>query len=234
MKKIRFNVITFPGSNCDHDSYWIPTVRGNEAEFVWHKDNSLKSPDVVFIPGGFSYGDYLRCGAIAKFSPIMQEVKRFADKGGLVIGVCNGFQILTESGLLPGALMMNKHLDFICKHQYLSVESINSPFTNLYQHKQILDIPIAHKEGNYYIDNDGLKSLQDNDQILFRYCDEKGNINADSNPNGAIDNIAGIVNINRNVLGMMPHPERASEDVVNSQDGQTLFASIEKWIRERL
>ncbi|MDD2650459.1 MAG: phosphoribosylformylglycinamidine synthase I [Candidatus Cloacimonadales bacterium] len=234
MSKIRFNVLTFPGSNCDHDSYWIPTIRGNNAEFIWHKDSYLKDPDVIIIPGGFSYGDYLRCGAIAKFSPIMQEVIKFANKGGLVIGICNGFQILTESGLLPGALMMNKHLQFICKHQYISVESTDTPFTNLYEKKQVIDIPIAHKEGSYYIDNEGLKSLQDNDQIVFRYCNEHGQIDLEANPNGAIDNIAGIVNQKRNVLGMMPHPERASESIVSSQDGKTLFASIEKWVKERL
>ncbi|HOD52961.1 MAG TPA: phosphoribosylformylglycinamidine synthase subunit PurQ [Candidatus Cloacimonadota bacterium] len=234
MRKVRFNVLTFPGSNCDHDSYWIPKIRENEVEFVWHKETSLKNPDIIIVPGGFSYGDYLRCGAIAKFSPIMQEVKKFADNGGLVIGICNGFQILTECGLLPGALMMNKHLHFICKHQYIAVQTTNTPFTHLYEKNQALDIPIAHKEGNYYIDQEGLKALQDNDQIVFRYCDENGNVDDKFNPNGAIDNIAGIVNLKRNVLGMMPHPERASENVVSSQDGQILFASIEKWFKDRM
>lgn len=234
MRKVRFNVLSFPGSNCDHDSYWIPKIRENEVDFVWHKESQLKQPDVVIVPGGFSYGDYLRCGAIAKFSPIMNEVVKFANNGGLVIGICNGFQILTECSLLPGALMMNKHLHFICKHQHISVQSTNTPFTNQYQLNEVLDIPIAHKEGNYFIDQEGLKSLQDNDQIIFRYCSEHGEISEEFNPNGAIDHIAGIVNKNRNVLGMMPHPERASEDVVSSQDGQRLFASIEQWIKDRL
>jgi phosphoribosylformylglycinamidine synthase len=234
MRQIRFNVLTFPGSNCDHDSYWIPKIRGNEVDFIWHKDSQLNNPDVVIVPGGFSYGDYLRCGAIAKFSPIMKEVVAFAEKGGLVIGICNGFQILTESGLLPGALMMNKNLHFICKHQYLSVQSIDTPFTNKYSLNQVIDIPIAHKEGNYSIDPDGLKMLQDNDQIVFRYCDRDGVINSENNPNGALDNIAGIVNSKRNVLGMMPHPERASEETVSSQDGKLLFESIETWIKTKL
>lgn len=234
MSNIRFNVLTFPGSNCDQDSYWIPKIRENEVEFVWHKDTELKNPNVIIVPGGFSYGDYLRCGAIAKFSPIMKEVIDFANNGGLVIGICNGFQILTECGLLPGALMMNQSLHFICKHQYIKVQNNNTPFTNQYQLNQALDIPIAHKEGNFFIDQDGLKSLQDNDQIVFRYCDKAGNVDIDANPNGAIDNIAGIINLKKNVLGMMPHPERASETTVNSQDGALLFASIEEWLKANL
>ncbi len=234
MRKIRFSIISFPGSNCDHDSYWIPKIRENDVNFVWHKDHDLKDPNIVIIPGGFSYGDYLRCGAIAKFSPIMNEVLQFANKGGLVLGICNGFQILTECGLLPGTLMMNSSLHFICKHQNLRVESINSPFTNQLEIGKVLDIPIAHKEGNYFIDSIGLQDLQDNDQIMFRYCDKMGVITLDSNPNGALDNIAGIINKNRNVLGMMPHPERAAESVVLSQDGQTIFSSIENWFNTKL
>ncbi len=227
---MRINVIMFPGSNCDGDAFHISKIRGHEVEFVWHKDTELKNPDMVFLPGGFSYGDYLRCGAIAKHSPIIQKVIEFANAGGLVIGVCNGFQILTETGLLPGALMQNRDLEFICKHQTIRVETQDSPFTNACSKEQVIDIPIAHKEGNYFIDEAGLKSLQENNQILFRYCDETGNVTDEANPNGAVDNIAGICNKNRNVLGMMPHPERAAEDVVPSVDGKIIFESIEKFL----
>jgi phosphoribosylformylglycinamidine synthase len=230
MSNIRYNVITFPGSNCDHDGFHIAGIRGNEAEFVWHKDTELKNPDIVIIPGGFSYGDYLRCGAIAKFSPIIKEVKKFAEKGGLVIGICNGFQILTECGLLPGALMMNRSLQFICKHQHIKVENNKLPFTNGLNIGDAIDIPIAHKEGNYTIDADGLKMLQDNDQVVFRYCNENGVVAEEFNPNGSVDNIAGICNKKGNVLGMMPHPERAAENVVVSKDGIGIFQSIENYL----
>lgn len=224
---MRVSVLTFPGSNCDHDAYEVFQSRGHTTNMIWHKDHELKNPDLVIIPGGFSYGDYLRCGALARFSPIISEVIAFAKKGGLVMGICNGFQILTEAGLLPGTLLMNSGLRFICQHQYLKVESSNSPFTNGISQGTILDIPIAHKEGNYFIDADGLKSLNDHDQVLFRYCDAQGAYNA--NPNGAIDNIAGIVNKQRNVLGMMPHPERAATDSVTSQDGKEIFAAIDRY-----
>lgn len=197
---------------------------------VWHKDTDLRNPDLVILPGGFSYGDYLRCGALARFSPIVKEVVSFAHKGGLVMGICNGFQILTETGLLTGALMMNQSLRFICQHQFLRVESVSSPFTTGMVSGTILDIPIAHKEGNYYIDEAGLKALQDNDQILFRYCDSAGMVSVEANPNGAIDNIAGVVNKNRNVLGMMPHPERAATDSVCNLDGTQIFAAIERFV----
>jgi phosphoribosylformylglycinamidine synthase len=230
---MRINVIMFPGSNCDGDAFHISKIRGHQVEYIWHKDSELKNPDMVFLPGGFSYGDYLRCGAIAKHSPIIQEVIKFANQGGLVIGVCNGFQILTETGLLPGALMRNQHLDFVCKHQYIRVETTDSPFTCEAKQHQVLDIPIAHKEGNYFIDADGLKSLQDNNQIIFRYSTEDGFITPEANPNGALDNIAGICNIGRNVLGMMPHPERAAEDMMPSIDGKIIFASIEKFMESR-
>jgi phosphoribosylformylglycinamidine synthase len=226
MSKIRFNVVTFPGSNCDHDGYHIAKIHDMDVDFVWHKDTQLKNPDIVLLPGGFSYGDYLRCGSIAKFSPIMKEVVKFAEQGGLVIGICNGFQILTETGLLPGALMMNNSLQFICKHQYIKTETNRTPFTNSITTGSVLDVPIAHKEGNYFINDDGLKSLQDNDQIVFRYCDKEGNVSLDANPNGAIDNIAGICNLKGNVLGMMPHPERSAENVVVSQDGAQIFQSL--------
>lgn len=224
---MKINVITFPGSNCDHDAFHIFKVRGHQVEFVWHKDTQLKSPDLIILPGGFSYGDYLRCGAIAKFSPIIAEVIKFAQKGGLVMGICNGFQILTEIGLLPGALMMNESLKFICQHQYITSVNQTSIFTKGVEAGKALDIPIAHKEGNYFINNDGLKVLQDKDLIAFKYCNDKGEITRESNPNGAIDNIAGILNENKNVLGMMPHPERAVEKEVLSQDGEAIFASIE-------
>ncbi len=228
---MKINVITFPGSNCDHDAYHISEIRGHKVDFVWHKDAELKSPDLVIIPGGFSYGDYLRCGAIAKFSPIIKAVIDHANKGGYVMGICNGFQILTESGLLPGALMMNESLRFICKHQYIKPVNTTSIFTKGLDKDLALDIPIAHKEGNYFIDADGLKMLQDNDQIAFKYCNEKGEISRDFNPNGAVDNIAGILNKDKNILGMMPHPERASEETVESQDGKAIFASIEKFFK---
>ncbi len=227
---IKYAVIQFPGSNCDHDSLWIPRLRGQRSSMIWHKNHDLGSPDVVILPGGFSYGDYLRAGVIAKFSPIIQEVAKFADKGGIVIGICNGFQVLTETGMLPGALMMNQSLKFICKHQHIRCEKAGTPFTNQLREKQVLDIPIAHKEGNYFIDADGLKRLQDNSQIIFRYCDAEGNITPEANPNGSLYNIAGISNEKGNILGMMPHPERAAEDVVTSHDGTGIFDSIEAWL----
>jgi len=223
----RFNVIVFPGSNCDRDSFHIPHIRGHQVEYVWHKDTALLNPDVVFLPGGFSYGDYLRAGAIARFSPIVAEVVRFAQRGGIVLGVCNGFQVLTETGLLPGALMTNSGLEFVCKHQLIRVETTDTPFTGVMTAGDVLDIPIAHKEGNYVIDADGLKRLQDEDRIVFRYCDAAGRVTDEANPNGSLDGIAGIVNEGRNVLGMMPHPARAAEDVVVSSDGAALFASLE-------
>ena len=234
MRKVRYSVITFPGSNCDHDAFWISELYGAECEFVWHKDSTLKNPDVVIVPGGFSYGDYLRCGAIAKFSGIMKELINFANKGGLVIGICNGFQILTESGLLPGTLLMNSSLHFICQHQYIKIENNNTPFTNYYQKNDIIDFPIAHKEGNYFIDDDGLKKLKDNNQIVFSYCDKNGDLTQESNPNGSLLNIAGIINEKGNVLGMMPHPERAAESVLISDKGAGVFKSINKWVHENI
>jgi phosphoribosylformylglycinamidine synthase len=203
--------------------------RGHQTQLIWHKDNDLLQPDLVILPGGFSYGDYLRCGALARFSPIVNEVIAFAERGGLVMGICNGFQILTEAGLLPGALMMNESLSFICKHQTIRVETSNSPFTKGLAVGTVLDTPIAHKEGNYFIDNTGLGKLIDNDQILFRYCDSAGNVTPESNPNGALQNIAGICNIKRNVLGMMPHPERSATDTVVSRDGRRIFEALESF-----
>jgi len=215
----KFGVIVFPGSNCDQDCFHVASkVMGQPTEYVWHKNSKLDKFDCLIIPGGFSYGDYLRCGAIARFSPIMRSVIDFANAGGLVIGICNGFQILLEAGLLPGAMLRNKGLHFICKYVKLRVENNNTAFSSKYQKGQILRIPIAHNEGNYYIDDDGLKDLKKNDQIVFRYHGE--------NPNGAIDDIAGIINKKGNVLGMMPHPERSSELELNSIDGKGVFESI--------
>lgn len=225
---MRISVVTFPGSNCDHDVYKVCLCRNHQTKLIWHKDTDLEKPDLVILPGGFSYGDYLRCGALARFSPIVKEVIAFAQKGGLLLGICNGFQILTECGLLPGTLLMNENLCFICQHQYIRVETVASPFTQSIGKGKVLDIPVAHKEGNFYIESDGLKQLQDNDQILFRYCDKKGNLNIDSNPNGSLDNIAGICNKQRNILGMMPHPERSATETVPHKDGRWIFAAIEK------
>lgn len=223
----RFSILVFPGSNCDHDAYHaVKHVMGHDARFVWHKDMDLGRPDVVIVPGGFSYGDYLRCGAIARFSPVMRSVVEFAEKGGLVVGICNGFQILLESGLLPGAMLHNEHLKFVCRHVTLRVESNDSPFTNALTQGQVLTVPIAHGEGNYVTDEDGMKSLQDNDQILFRYCDADGVVSSAANPNGSMSNIAGICNRTRNVMGMMPHPERAMEPRIGGTDGRFVFASL--------
>ncbi len=224
---MKFAIIVFPGSNCDHDMYHgLKKIMGEEADFVWHREGNLDGFDAVVLPGGFSYGDYLRAGAIARFSPIMREVIRFAGKGRLVLGICNGFQILTESGLLPGALLRNRNLRFVCKHVYIRTENNRTPFTRGLREKQILRIPIAHGEGNYYIDSDGLKALQDNDQVVFRYCSAEGELDDRFNPNGSVDHIAGIINRDGNVLGMMPHPERSMEAILGSEDGRYLFQSL--------
>jgi phosphoribosylformylglycinamidine synthase subunit PurQ / glutaminase len=216
---MKFGVVIFPGSNCDQDCYYaIQSVIGKPVEFIWHQDTSLKGFDAVILPGGFSYGDYLRTGALAKFSPVMQSVKDFADRGGLVIGICNGFQILTESGLLPGALMRNVSRKYICKFLEISAETANSPFTNQLRKGQILNIPIGHGDGNYFADPETLKRLRDEDRIAFRYHGE--------NPNGSQENIAGILNEGRNVLGMMPHPDRSSEQILGSTDGKMIFESM--------
>jgi len=224
---MRFSVTIFPGSNCDHDcEYVLRDVEKQQVEMIWHKETDLKKPDCVVIPGGFSYGDYLRTGAIARFSPVMKSVADFAAKGGLVIGICNGFQILCEAGLLPGALLRNKNLKFICQNVYLRVEETNTPFTNFCKPHQVLKIPIAHGEGNYFIDSDGLKKIQDNRQIMLRYCDANGKITPESNPNGSLENIAGVCNLNRNVFGLMPHPDRSGEDILGSHDGTFIWQSI--------
>ncbi len=227
MKRLKMGVIVFPGSNCDHDSHYVAgTVMKQEARLIWHKEGSIGDVDAVILPGGFSYGDYLRCGAIARFSPVMKDVVRFANNGGIVIGICNGFQVLTEAGLLPGVLLRNKSLLFICKYLNLRVENAKTKFTGRCKPGEILEIPIAHGDGNYFTDPDTLKRMEDNRQIVFRYCDRSGSVTEKANPNGSLNNIAGIINGKGNVLGMMPHPERASDPVLNHTDGRKIFESI--------
>ena len=222
-----FGVIVFPGSNCDHDAYHaLAHIMNAETKFLWHKDTDLSDIDFLLIPGGFSYGDYLRSGAIARFSPIMQSVVDFVEQGKPVLGVCNGFQILLEAGLLPGAMLHNQQLRFVCKNTYIRCETSNSLFTRNIAEGTVLDIPVAHGEGNYVTDEDQLKKMQDNDQIVFRYCDADGNATEEANFNGSMDNIAGICNTQRNVLGMMPHPERAVEEILGSADGKQIFESV--------
>ena len=224
---MRFGVVVFPGSNCDHDMYHaLKTFAGNEVQFIWHQDTFLDGFDGVVLPGGFSYGDYLRAGAIARFSPILQEVLKFAKKGKIVLGICNGFQVLTESGLLPGALMRNQNLRFICKHVYIRTENNQTVFTKGLDKGQILRIPIAHGEGKYYIDDQNLKNLEEHNQIVFRYCSPDGQLKDEYNPNGSKSFIAGVINKEGNVLGMMPHPERAIELLLGSEDGRYLLESM--------
>jgi phosphoribosylformylglycinamidine synthase len=224
---MKFGVIVFPGSNCDHDCHYVlKHVFKQDVEFVWHKERNLSEFDVILLPGGFSYGDYLRTGAIARFSPVMHAVVDFAKNGGIVFGICNGFQILCEAGLLPGALMRNKNLRFICKHVNLRVENNNTIFTNKCEFGEVLKIPIAHAEGLYYADQETIAELNQNHQILFRYCDGQGNVTDDANPNGSLENIAGIINKSGNVMGMMPHPDRCAEEILNSTDGAEIFQSI--------
>ncbi len=224
---MRFGVVVFPGSNCDHDTFHVlKEVCSQEAFYLWHKDHDLKNADCVVLPGGFSYGDYLRSGAIARFSPLMQELQEFVQKGGLVLGICNGFQVLLELGLLPGAMLRNKNLKFLCEHVHLKIENDQTPFTNMGKKDQVLRIPIAHFDGNYYASPDTIEELITNDQIVFRYADEKGQITEEANVNGSRENIAGLINKQNNVLGMMPHPERASEALLGSEDGRIIFESI--------
>ena len=223
---MKFGVVVFPGSNCDMDMvYVLETIMKQEVVKLWHKDTDLQEVNFIILPGGFSYGDYLRSGAIAKFSPIMKEIIGFANAGGYVMGICNGFQILTESGLLPGALLHNTSHKFICKNTYLKVNTKNTLVTNKYGNRAV-KIPIAHAEGKYFADEKTLISLVDKDQILFKYSDEDGNITEESNPNGSLMNIAGVCNKERNVFGMMPHPERATDGELKNQDGRLLFESI--------
>ena len=230
---MKFGVIVFPGSNCDYDAYWVgKEILGQETAFLWHQDRTLGDCDCVILPGGFSYGDYLRTGAVARFSPIMKKVIQFAKEGGLVIGICNGFQILLEAGLLPGAMLRNKSLRFICRYLYLKVENMSTPFTSSCQDGQVLKIPIAHSDGNYYISDEGLEELKRNGQVVLRYCDTQGKITEEANPNGSKYSIAGICNQQRNVFGMMPHPERCSEKVLGSQDGAYIFESIVRHLKK--
>jgi phosphoribosylformylglycinamidine synthase subunit PurQ / glutaminase len=230
---MKFGVIVFPGSNCDHDAYHVISKHvGQPVDFIWHKETDLSGYDAVIVPGGFSYGDYLRCGALAKFSPVMAAVKDFAAAGKFVFGICNGFQILCEAGLLPGALIRNKNLHFICRHVNLKVENTHTPYTSEIAAGEVLSIPIAHAEGNYVCDDETFHQLEENGQIVFRYCDEKGEVTDAANPNGARSNIAGICNLDRNVLGMMPHPERACEGLLGSNDGRNIFRSLTKAIAQ--
>jgi phosphoribosylformylglycinamidine synthase subunit PurQ / glutaminase len=225
--QVRFGVVVFPGSNCDHDAYHVvKKVLGEDAVFLWHKETDLKDADVIILPGGFSYGDYLRCGAIARFSPVMKEVVRFAEQGGTVLGICNGFQILVEAGLLPGVLLRNASLQFICRYVRLKVENTSTRFTSACAAGEVLSIPIAHGDGNYFTDPETLERLEENGQVVFRYCDIHGRVTRDANPNGSLANIAGIVNGQGNVLGMMPHPERASDPLLGHTDGQKIFRSL--------
>lgn len=234
---MKFGVIVFPGSNCDQDVYYaLGSVLGQPVDYLWHGDTSVVDYDCLVLPGGFSYGDYLRAGAIARFAPIMPAVIDFARSGGLVLGICNGFQILLEAGLLPGAMRVNDCLQFRCQWTYLRVENNKTPFTNRFREGQVIRIPIAHGEGNYYADAATLAEMEANRQIVFRYCDEHGEVTAAANPNGSVGNIAGIINREGNVLGMMPHPERCAESILGGTDGRELFASIIDWWqgRERL
>jgi phosphoribosylformylglycinamidine synthase len=224
---MKFGVVVFPGSNCDHDTYHAAKhVLGQDAEFIWHKDTSLKGADAVILPGGFAHGDYLRTGAIARFSPIMPSVIEFARRGGPVLGICNGFQILLETGLLPGAMLRNRDLSFHCEHVTVRVEQTDTPFTLRGTAGQLLRLPIAHGEGNYYADPAVIRDLEASRRVIFRYCDARGEATDASNPNGALNNIAGICSEGRNIVGLMPHPERACEGPLGSADGLLLLESV--------
>ena len=227
MSKPKFGVVVFPGSNCDHDAYYVLNkILDYDVKFLWHKDDELNNFDVVILPGGFSYGDYLRSGAIARFSPIMNKVVEFAETGGYVIGICNGFQILLEAGLLPGVMLKNESLQFVCKDVYLKIENSDTAFTKGIKSEKPLKIPIAHGDGNYFADEATLKSLEENEQVLFRYSSADGIVNKKNNPNGSVANIAGIINKKGNVLGMMPHPERSSDPVLRKTDGSLIFKAL--------
>lgn len=224
---MKFGVVVFPGSNCDHDCYYaMESVIGKPVEFIWHQDTDLGGFDAVILPGGFAYGDYLRTGAIARFSPVMAALKGFSGRGGLVIGICNGFQILMESGLLPGALLPNVGLKYVCRFLYLRTETVNTPFTSGLREGQLLHIPIGHGEGNFFADAETIRQIEDGGQVVFRYVDAAGENTREANPNGSLNNIAGIVNREGNVLGMMPHPDRSSEQILGSTDGRLIFESM--------
>lgn len=224
---MKFGVVVFPGSNCDYDTFHaLKGVLNQEATFLWHKSHDLKNVDCVILPGGFSYGDYLRSGAIAKFSPLMQEVREFAEKGGLVLGICNGFQVLLELGLLEGAMLRNKNLKFLCQSVFIRLENDKTLFTHKGKKGQVLKIPIAHFDGNYFSAPDKIAEFKKNNQVIFRYCDAHGNLSDEANVNGSCDSIAGLINRTGNVMGMMPHPERASEALLGSEDGRIIFKSL--------
>jgi phosphoribosylformylglycinamidine synthase I len=224
---MKFGVIIFPGSNCDHDAFWtIQQVARQPVTFLWHESRDLENCDAIIVPGGFAFGDYLRTGAIAKFSPVMESVRRFAEGGGLVLGICNGFQILCESGLLPGALMRNAGLKYVCKSVQVRVENAATPFTNACSPGEVLTIPIGHMEGNYFCDQETLDELMRNNRIVFRYCNAAGEVAGSANPNGSLENIAGICSASGNVVGMMPHPERSAEPELGCTDGMKIFQSM--------
>jgi len=229
---MRFAVVTFPGSNCDQDAYHAAKdVLGQDAEYVWHKDADLKGADAVILPGGFAHGDYLLCGAMARFSPIMKEIQAFAARGGPVLGICNGFQVLLEAGLLPGAMLRNRSLKFQCEFVHLRIEQTDTPFTCAARKRQVLQVPIAHGEGNYFAAPDVVADLEANRQVIFRYTTPDGRISPDANPNGSVAAIAGLCNQARNVVGLMPHPERACEPILGSADGRVVFESVIEWVR---
>lgn len=228
MARVRYGIAVFPGSNCERDVHYAVSKLGNEVDFIWHETTRLSRYHCIVLPGGFSYGDYLRTGSIARFSPLMQALPEYLNNGGLVLGICNGFQILLEAGLLPGAMLPNKNLKFICKYVNISVERNDTPFTGNLHKDRILRIPVAHHAGNYFIDKDGLSDIEKKGLVLFRYCNESGRITEEANPNGSVNNIAGLINEKRNVLGMMPHPERAFELILKSTDGANIFNSISK------
>ncbi len=229
---MKFGIAVYPGSNCDYDTYRvIRDILGEHPEFIDYRRTDVEGFDCIILPGGFSFGDYLRPGTLAAHTPLTNAVKEYAKRGGLVIGICNGFQILTEAHMLPGALMPNIHGKFICKHQYIKVENNKTPFTNQCKEGQVLKIPIAHHDGNYFVDEETLKKMEDNGQILVRYCDKEGKITEEANPNGSISNIAGVMNEDGNVFGLMPHPERASESILGSEDGKHILKSIINYLR---
>ncbi|BER92842.1 phosphoribosylformylglycinamidine synthase subunit PurQ [Atrimonas thermophila] len=231
---MRFGIVVFPGSNCDRDCFHVlHDVLGVETVYLWHATRDLKDCDCIVLPGGFSYGDYLRAGAIAAYAPIMLSIREFAEKGGLVLGICNGFQILVEAGLLPGVLLPNVGGHFICRWVYLRVENSDTPFTMRYAQGEVVKMPIAHQQGNFFVPPSVFEELERNNLIAFRYCDAQGRISPDANPNGSVGNIAGIVSPSGNVLGMMPHPERCAESILGSEDGKRLFQSIIQWLEER-
>jgi len=224
---MRFGIVVFPGSNCDHDAYHAAKdVLGQEAEYIWHKETDLRGADVVILPGGFAHGDYLRCGAMARFSPVMRQVQAFAERGGPVLGICNGFQVLLEAGMLPGAMLRNRGLKFLCEHVHIRVEQTDTPFTSACRRGQVMRVPIAHGEGNYFADPDVLTRLEANRQVVFRYTTPAGELDDEANPNGAMSAIAGLCNETRNVVGLMPHPERACEPALGSADGLIIFESV--------